>query len=65
MKSFDFPRSETSSVVPPVSVAWQSRRLWFELAFSLWIVGAQIWYFLQFKDQFLSIFRTALRPLWH
>ncbi len=52
-------------VMPADSTHWRSRRFWFELTFAIWIVSAQIWYYLQFKEQFRSILRVTLRQLWH
>jgi hypothetical protein len=41
------------------------QRRWFEIALAIWMVGAQVWYYLQFKEQFRSIFWVTLRRLWH
>jgi hypothetical protein len=43
--------------------AQRSRVLQFVVC--LWIVAAQVWYYLQFKTQFQPIFSAALRKLWH
>ena len=40
------------------------RRLWFEIALAIWMLGAQIWYYLQFKEQFRSLFSVTLHRLW-
>jgi glycosyltransferase involved in cell wall biosynthesis len=39
-------------------------RFWFEIALAIWMVGAQIWYYLQFKEQFRSLFSVTLHRLW-
>jgi hypothetical protein len=65
MKSLDLPRAETGSVAPTSSDVSRSNRFFLEVAFSVWVVVAQVWYYLQFKEQFASIFRIALRQLWH
>ena len=40
------------------------RRWWIEAAICAWIVAAQVWYYLQFKEQFHSILSPILRKLW-
>jgi hypothetical protein len=42
-----------------------AHRRWFEIAFAIWMVATQVWYYLQFKEQFQSIFSVTLRRLWH
>jgi len=42
-----------------------AHRRWFEIALAIWMVAAQVWYYLQFKEQFQSIFSVTLRRLWH
>src|SRR5260221_1730564 len=34
------------------------------IVFAIWIVAAQLWHYLQFSEQFRSIFRITLRQLW-
>jgi hypothetical protein len=36
-----------------------------DLLLCAWIIGAQIWHYNQFRDQFASLLRTAVRPLLH
>jgi glycosyltransferase involved in cell wall biosynthesis len=41
-----------------------AHRLWFEIALAIWMVGAQVWYYLQFKEQFRALFSVTLHRLW-
>jgi glycosyltransferase involved in cell wall biosynthesis len=40
------------------------RSRWPDAALSLWIVAAQVWYYLQFREQFRAIFSLTLHKLW-
>jgi glycosyltransferase involved in cell wall biosynthesis len=37
---------------------------WLDITLGTWIVAAQIWYYLQFREQFRSILWLTLRKLW-
>jgi hypothetical protein len=37
---------------------------WFDTTFCVWIVAAQAWYYLQFREQFRNILSLTLRKLW-
>jgi hypothetical protein len=47
-----------------MSQAKLQRRTWIELAICCWILVAQVWYYLQFREQFRSILSPILRKLW-
>jgi formate/nitrite transporter FocA (FNT family) len=36
-----------------------------EALLCLWIIAAQIWYYIQFKDQFTALLRSSAAPLFH
>jgi len=40
-------------------------RRWVEGILCVWIVGAQVWYYLQFRELFRPIFAVVLHKLWH
>ena len=65
MKFLILSHEENIAMVSEGQTVWKSRRFWFELAFTIWIISSQIWYYLQFKQQFVSIARVVLRRLWH
>src|SRR5258706_3717409 len=48
----------------PLAHSLPGHRLWFEIMLAIWMVGAQVWYYLQFKEQFRSIFWLTLHRLW-
>jgi hypothetical protein len=50
---------------PPMEQENPRRRKWLEAAVCLWIVASQVWYYLQFKQQFQSILSLTFRRLWH
>jgi len=41
------------------------KRRWIEATLCVWIVAAQVWYYLQFKEQFRPILSPILHKLWH
>ena len=41
------------------------KRRWIEAILCVWIVAAQVWYYLQFKEQFRPILSPILHKLWH
>jgi hypothetical protein len=41
------------------------RRRWLEVLICAWIIAAQVWYYLQFRELFLSLTPVTLRRLWH
>ena len=46
--------------------AQESRQLrWPEALICLWVLVAQIWYYLQFKEQLRAILSLTFRRLWH
>ncbi len=65
MKFLILSHEENIAMVFAGQTVWKSRRFWFELTFTIWIIGSQIWYYLQFKEQFVLIARVVLRRLWH
>jgi len=40
-------------------------RRWVEGILCVWIVGAQVWYYLQFRELFRPILAVVLHKLWH
>jgi glycosyltransferase involved in cell wall biosynthesis len=40
------------------------RSRWLDTTLAFWIVAAQVWYYLQFREQFRAIFSLTLRKLW-
>jgi glycosyltransferase involved in cell wall biosynthesis len=48
----------------PVETSLPGYRVWFEIMLAIWMVSAQVWYYLQFKEQFRSIFWLTLHRLW-
>jgi hypothetical protein len=36
-----------------------------EAVLCVWIVAAQVWYYLQFKEQFRPILSPLVHKLWH
>ncbi|HET8922819.1 MAG TPA: hypothetical protein VFN26_07450 [Candidatus Acidoferrum sp.] len=41
------------------------RPTWIEVAICSWILFAQVWYYLQFSEQFHSVLSPLLRKVWH
>jgi hypothetical protein len=37
---------------------------WLDTTLCVWIVAAQVWYYLQFREQFRTILSLTLRKLW-
>jgi hypothetical protein len=41
------------------------QRGWLQPCVCVWIVAAQVWYYLQFREQFRSAFSVVLHRIWH
>jgi hypothetical protein len=49
--------------LPMKPQAWRTHKLLEAIAI-VWIIGAQAWYYLQFREQFRTIVAPILQRLW-
>lgn len=57
-------RGEVLACYTPRAMGSQKHK-WAEAILCVWIVAAQVWYYLQFREQFRPILSQILRKLWH
>jgi hypothetical protein len=49
---------------PPMPEKLPRLSRWVDTTLGVWIVAAQVWYYLQFREQFRTILSLTLRKLW-
>jgi hypothetical protein len=49
----------------PMTTRAQSRSRRLEGVVCLWVIGAQVWYYLQFREQLRAVLVPIIHQLWH
>jgi uncharacterized membrane protein YqhA len=52
------------STSAPKAPRAQSRSRWLDLLVCLWMIAAQVWYYLQFREQLRTVLVPIVHHLW-